>query len=156
MIMKYIIRILAVLILVLMEDTHWAIMEKKNVIESLVLILVLMEDTHWVKKSSGRRSKKVLILVLMEDTHWEVRVEDPKNLLSLNPCFNGRYSLRKVRVEDPKPNKGLNPCFNGRYSLSYTYYNEKKTRKSVLILVLMEDTHWDEPVGGDDITASLS
>ena len=33
-----------------------------------VLILVLMEDTLGVKKSSGRRSKKVLILVLMEDT----------------------------------------------------------------------------------------
>ena len=52
-----------------------------------------MEDTLR-EKSSGRRSK---------------------NLISLNPCFNGRYSqstgrIKKVRVED------------------------------VLILVLMEDT----------------
>ena len=37
--------------------------------------------------------------------------------VGLNPCFNGRYSLRKFGSKRPQPNKGLNPCFNGRYSL---------------------------------------
>ena len=33
----------------------------------------------------------VLILVLMEDALVQKnRVEDPKNYISLNPCFNGR------------------------------------------------------------------
>ena len=37
---------------------------------------------------------------------------------SLNPCFNGRYSLRPVDGNDITATLGLNPCFNGRYSLS--------------------------------------
>ena len=35
---------------------------------------------------------------------------------------------------------GLNPCFNGRYSLSMEELLEEPD-KTVLILVLMEDTH---------------
>ena len=58
----------------------------------------------------------------------------------LNPCFNGRYSQRRSK----KPNKvenqdGLNPCFNGRYSQSQSV-SFKGGRMTVLILVLMEDT----------------
>ncbi len=36
----------------------------------------------------------------------------------LNPCFNGRYSLRIKQGLARISNVGLNPCFNGRYSLS--------------------------------------
>ena len=58
---------IAVLILVLMEDTLRVFkMEKKSIIEN-VLILVLMEDT--LRAITKRRnSTLVLILVLMEDT----------------------------------------------------------------------------------------
>ena len=38
-----------VLILVLMEDTHWVLLDKPLSVGWGVLILVLMEDTHWVK-----------------------------------------------------------------------------------------------------------
>ena len=87
-----------------------------------VLILVLMEDTHWVKKSSGRRSKKVLILVLMEDTHWELyNTEEQHSPWCLNPCFNGRYSLRALSDPYVGSSASLNPCFNGRYSLRRLY-----------------------------------
>ena len=59
--------------------------------------------------------------------------------MSLNPCFNGRYSLSTL-IADSALQSCLNPCFNGRYSLS-----EKETGigtgLKVLILVLMEDTH---------------
>ena len=41
---------LGVLILVLMEDTHWAKNFAYSLSESKVLILVLMEDTHWVQR----------------------------------------------------------------------------------------------------------
>ena len=37
-----------VLILVLMEDTHWEIIIMETKTLAQVLILVLMEDTHWV------------------------------------------------------------------------------------------------------------
>ena len=36
-----------VLILVLMEDTHWGISILPTALQEQVLILVLMEDTHW-------------------------------------------------------------------------------------------------------------
>ena len=36
----------------------------------------------------------------------------------LNPCFNGRYSLRNEYEKVRKVFRRLNPCFNGRYSLS--------------------------------------
>ena len=37
--------------------------------------------------------------------------------MRLNPCFNGRYSLRKNLNYDKFGLACLNPCFNGRYSL---------------------------------------
>ena len=59
-----------------------------------VLILVLMEDTlRDTATFDISRVCPVLILVLMEDTlreHW-TKVLAGK-YLSLNPCFNGRYS----------------------------------------------------------------
>ena len=67
-------------------------MEKKQVIE--VLILVLMEDT--LREHQAQRKSKqdvVLILVLMEDTLREPsRIAGQQPNMSLNPCFNGRYS----------------------------------------------------------------
>ena len=59
-----------------------------------VLILVLMEDTLRDSSSSHYRiNPVVLILVLMEDT-LRVRPQEryTSQMLSLNPCFNGRYS----------------------------------------------------------------
>ena len=47
-----------VLILVLMEDTHWAVEIPEALAEfNSVLILVLMEDTHWGRnvRNSNRR-----------------------------------------------------------------------------------------------------
>ena len=38
-----------VLILVLMEDTHWDVNDFLSIERFAVLILVLMEDTHWDK-----------------------------------------------------------------------------------------------------------
>ena len=38
--------------------------------------------------------------------------------LSLNPCFNGRYSQRLLIKTLELWNMCLNPCFNGRYSQS--------------------------------------
>ena len=35
----------------------------------------------------------------------------------LNPCSNGRYSLRIETLEKGDVFMGLNPCSNGRYSL---------------------------------------
>ena len=59
--------------------------------------------------------------------------------MSLNPCFNGRYSQRVLQTISIKISCSLNPCFNGRYSQSpKLIINHKKQR--VLILVLMEDT----------------
>ena len=78
-----------------------------------------MEDTLRAEISVVRNPKNnVLILVLMEDT---LRVKHyllwkRNKLLSLNPCFNGRYSQRTQ-------------------TLSRESYKDV-----VLILVLMEDT----------------
>ena len=36
--------------------------------------------------------------------------------VSLNPCFNGRYSQRAAEKRQRSNCRGLNPCFNGRYS----------------------------------------
>ena len=68
----------------------------------------------------------------MEDTHWEdsidTIVEVDEN--SLNPCFNGRYSLRVQIISDYKALR-------------------------VLILVLMEDTHWGNKIRDEErITVS--
>ena len=51
---------------------------------------------------------------------------------SLNPCFNGRYSMRNEQAKRDLLNQlGLNPCFNGRYSMSWTNYGTSiKSKKS--------------------------
>ena len=54
-----------------------------------------------------------------------------KGNLSLNPCFNGRYSRRKQKhYTMKKGNLSLNPCFNGRYSRS----PKKVTKKDALAM----------------------
>ena len=53
----------------------------------------------------------------MEHTLWGLQIPKakfPEN--SLNPCFNGTYSMRwggKLTISL----RGLNPCFNGTYSM---------------------------------------
>ena len=42
------------------------------------------------------------------------RVEDPKNYISLNPCFNGRCTRTKAGDIVRRITSSLNPCFNGR------------------------------------------
>ena len=80
----------------------------------------------------------------MEDTHWEIVTSRTVTLNCLNPCFNGRYSLRFNTFLICELNKDcLNPCFNGRYSLSQRLAEVNKWPFTVLILVLMEDTHWE-------------
>ena len=77
-----------------------------------------MEDTHWELDFFVIILLVVLILVLMEDTHWVKQGLATVSSVCLNPCFNGRYSLRKNVNVVPQENY-------------------------VLILVLMEDTHWE-------------
>ena len=64
-----------------------------------VLILVLMEDTLRGKVSEkiSQELENVLILVLMEDTLRGYLFQDGLIPLSLNPCFNGRYSQSKEK-----------------------------------------------------------
>ena len=142
-------------------------MKRLEAARSIVLILVLMEDTHWVGRKLFYLSPVgVLILVLMEDTHWVNAWNQKANpIICLNPCFNGRYSLSFECYQVNFESGGLNPCFNGRYSLRKSFvdfnsrylslnpcfngrYSLRKLNKlkpstaRVLILVLMEDTHW--------------
>ena len=37
-------------------------------------------------------------------------------MVSLNPCFNGRYSQSLINIKMSDKANSLNPCFNGRYS----------------------------------------
>ena len=61
--------------------------------------------------------------------------------MSLNPCFNGRYSQSQFTITSPVSKAlGLNPCFNGRYSQSVQRIQRDSLQGEVLILVLMEDT----------------
>ena len=53
----------------------------------------------------------------MEDTLWELLIRKSASTGRLNPCFNGRYSLRDFYTEVKDILLSLNPCFNGRYSL---------------------------------------
>ena len=102
-----------------------------------------MEDTHWER--SGRRSQnllRVLILVLMEDTHWVQNYRRKFRCLLLNPCYNGSYSMRLWIMTNEVAALSLNPCFNGRYSLRVNAQFLLLQVTDVLILVLMEDTHW--------------
>ena len=67
-----------------------------NAMRNAVLILVLMEDTlREVAKAIQRKCLMVLILVLMEDTLRDNTKVSAKDILGLNPCFNGRYSQRR-------------------------------------------------------------
>ena len=78
-----------------------------------------MEDTLWgYWYWRYRKLYGVLILVLMEDTLWEKNWSSKRTSWSLNPCFNGRYSLRQIWKVGDEYCICLNPCFNGRYSLS--------------------------------------
>ena len=75
-----------------------------------------MEDTlREYNEETYSKKKLVLILVLMEDTLRGKVIFVSLFSISLNPCFNGRYSQSKI-------------------SCSYSYVS------CVLILVLMEDT----------------
>ena len=65
--------------------------------------------------------------------------EHTRQLLCLNPCFNGRYSQREVKDQNGSVAFSLNPCFNGRYSQSLLRLRIRLP-EIVLILVLMEDT----------------
>ena len=52
-----------------------------------------MEDTLRVPGLIDKvKAFAVLILVLMEDTLRELNEREMYHKLSLNPCFNGRYS----------------------------------------------------------------
>ncbi len=64
-----------------------------------------------------------------------------RGCISLNPCFNGRYSLRGKELHEQVERVSLNPCFNGRYSLRSWQNAFRSNSLQVLILVLMEDTH---------------
>ena len=55
----------------------------------------------------------------MEDGLREVQfVNCTPHDLSLNPCFNGRWSARSKNIREVIMGKSLNPCFNGRWSAS--------------------------------------
>ena len=61
----------------------------------------------------------VLILVLMDDTLWLPTCKAlSQQGESLNPCFNGWYSLTFAKSTWAKSEQSLNPCFNGWYSLT--------------------------------------
>ena len=40
------------------------------------------------------------------------------DILCLNPCFSGRWSLTQLAAADQAEHRGLNPCFSGRWSLT--------------------------------------
>ena len=61
----------------------------------------------------------------MEDTLRVIKAgaKSVKNL-SLNPCFNGRYSQSEGFFKPESYTKGLNPCSNGRYSQRSVSYSQ--------------------------------
>ena len=63
-------------------------------------------------------------------------------MTSLNPCYNGIYSLRfVVTLSIQKMGQGLNPCYNGIYSLRACKGKCYLCKcVYVLILVMMEYT----------------
>ena len=130
-----------------MEDTHWATLFAAGAILYVCLNPCFngRYSLSYMLQVMNGFIVEVLILVLMEDTHWalpaDVRPSTPYT--RLNPCFNGRYSLSHlIYNQNGKETSCLNPCFNGRYSLSVKSCG-KVQKLYVLILVLMEDTHWD-------------
>ena len=78
----------------------------------------------------------------MEDTLRDEEIlQKVANRVSLNPCFNGRYSQSKTIAMSVGVASSLNPCFNGRYSQRANGGKQQDAFSSkVLILVLMEDT----------------
>ena len=138
---------LSVLILVLMEDTHWGSSRTEAWQLRKVLILVLMEDTHWVSRKM-KKNKDLVGLNPCFNGRYSLSEESSRTRMvsrCLNPCFNGRYSLRRAAVWRCCGFASLNPCFNGRYSLSKGWWRVERCYP-VLILVLMEDTHWGRRV----------
>ena len=104
-----------------MEDGLWHIDDSfLGVTKWWVLILVLMEDGLWRSVAAVKAANPgVLILVLMEDGLWHLSPRMRTRIqASLNPCFNGRWSLTEAQMAPMRP-----PCW-------------------VLILVLMEDGLW--------------
>ena len=130
-----------------------------------------MEDAHWEDIGYGwrRRYNVVLILILLEDAHWgssldyaSKRGKDCLNpyfigrcslrlgrwtiqsmLLCLNPYFIGRCSLRSLNTLRTRPtDMRLNPYFIGRCSLRQQLRCRVHERR-VLILILLEDAHWE-------------
>ena len=64
--------LLKVLILILVEDAHWAKRKKTRWFTMRVLILILVEDAHWDADFLGiEKTESVLILILVEDAHWD-------------------------------------------------------------------------------------
>jgi len=110
-----------------------------------VLILVLMADGLWeggtyLASIAGR----VLILVLMADGLWVICTRQRYLPWCLNPCSNGRWSLRPLGTKVRIAHDGLNPCSNGRWSLSHEKIGNNKLDAAVLILVLMADGLWEQ------------
>ena len=60
-------------------------------------------------------------------------------LLRLNPCFSGRWSLTSLCKMIAHDGLSLNPCFNGRWSLTTPEDMVVAIATLVLILVLVED-----------------
>ncbi len=84
-----------------MEDTLGVMTTIREHLSKGVLILVLMEDTLGATSRAlvSRATLSVLILVLMEDTLGGKYLNCGfGSAISLNPCFNGRYSRRISRV----------------------------------------------------------
>ena len=129
------------------EDGHWPV--ESDFCDELrfkVLILIVMEDGHW--RSCGRCTSSVLanvlILIVMEDGHWQwVRRCSLLCLQSLNPYCNGRWSLTKIICQQTAKNmRCLNPYCNGRWSLTAGRTRHSRHASPVLILIVMEDGHW--------------
>ena len=107
-----------------------------------VLILVLMEDTLWERRMFSKVwLRQVLILVLMEDTLWAIHFINHLIIYSLNPCFNGRYSLSPKYFEN-EDNVDVLILVLMEDTLWATKGIRKQIFENVLILVLMEDTLW--------------
>ena len=85
---------------------------------------------------------KVLFLILMENTFWVSENPIVKTYaFRLNPYFNGKYFLSHSWVLIVRSGLSLNPYFNGKYFLRISI-KPPKPLKTVLILILMENTFW--------------
>ena len=107
-----------------------------------VLILVLMEDTLRAPGLKAQQNSWATSLNPCFNGRYSqsmVVCYDIINYKSLNPCFNGRYSQREV-ITDLK-NRGYVLILVLMEDTLRDLQHEKETRESfVLILVLMEDT----------------